>query len=80
MVNLPGSPGCFIDAVNMTLSLPPHQENRFKDIPAGISYIQKRIFVDKWLRLLWDICLMDIELPGDRGLFRYVQEATGGAN
>ena len=39
--------GGAIDTVNMTLSLPPHQDNRLKVILAGIIYIQKWIGVNK---------------------------------
>ena len=47
MVNLTGLLEWVIDMVNMTLSLPPHQDNRFKEILAGIPCNQKWIGLDK---------------------------------
>ena len=64
-----------IDTVNMTLSLPPHHDSRFKDIMAGIPTSQKRTEVDKWHRVLVDLSSIDIFLPGARCLFIQMQEA-----
>ena len=61
--------------VNMTLSLPPHQENRFEEILKGIPCSQKRIGVDKWYRLLVELCSISINLPWARGIFSHMQEA-----
>ena len=59
----------------MTLSFPPHWENRFNDILSVIPTSQKRIGVYKWHRLLGYLRSMAIALPGDRGLFSHMQEA-----
>ena len=67
--------GWVIDMVNITLSLPPRQENRFKEILAGIPCSQKRIGMDKWYRVLGNIFPVDISLPGARGIFSHMQEA-----
>ena len=64
-----------IDTVNMTLSLPPHHDSRFKDIMAVIPTSQKRTEVDKWHRVLVDLSSIDIVLPGARCLFIQIQEA-----
>ena len=58
----------------MTLSLPPHQENYFKEILAEITTSQKRIGIDKWHWVLGGICSMNTGLPGAWGLFRHIQE------
>ena len=63
-----------IDKDTIILSLPPHQENWFKEILEGIPCIQKRIGVDKWNQVLEDLCSMDITLPGFMGLFSHMQE------
>ena len=69
--------GWIIDTVNMTLSLPPHWENRFKEILAGMPCSQKRIGVNKWYRVLGKLCYMDITLPGTMGLLHVSEEAHG---
>ena len=56
---------------NMTLYLPPHQENQFKYILEGVPCSQKRISVDKWHHILGELCFMDIKLPGSRGIFSH---------
>ena len=67
--------GWVIDKVNMMMSLPPHWENRIKDILAGIPCSQKRIGVDKWNRVLGELRSMATPLPGSRGLFSHMQES-----
>ena len=59
--------GWVIDTFNMTLSLPLHLENPFKEILDEILTIPKRIGVDKWHQVIGEICYMDISLPGSRG-------------
>ena len=59
----------------MTLSFPPHQENRLKEILYGIPTTQKLIFVVKWHRVLGELCYMDIALPDAWVLFGHIQEA-----
>ena len=61
------------DMVNMTLSLPQHQENRFKYILAEIYTSQKRIGIGKWYRVLGKHRFMDIVLPCAQGLFSHIQ-------
>ena len=40
--------GWLIHTVNMTLSFPPHQDKRFKEILSVIPTIQKCIAIDRW--------------------------------
>ena len=61
--------------INITLSLPPHRQNCSKEILEGIPCIQKFIGVEKWHRVIGEICAMVISLPGNRGLFSHTQEA-----
>ena len=67
--------GWVIDTVNITLSFPPHQENRFKKILAEIPTSQKRIGIDKWNWVLGDLRSMAIALPSSQGIFGHMQEA-----
>ena len=67
--------GWVLDTVNMILSLPLHQENRFKEILAGIPSGQKQIGVEKRHRVVGELGSMDIPLPGDRGIFSHIKEA-----
>ena len=59
----------------MTLSLPPHHENLFKDFLAEIANSQNNIGVDTFHLVLGDIRSMAISLTGTRGLFRHMQAA-----
>ena len=59
----------------MNFYLPPHQDNRFKEILAEIPTIQKRISIDKWNRVLGELCSMDTALPDAWVHFRHMQEA-----
>ena len=67
--------GWVIDMVNMALSLPPHQENRFKHTPDGITTSQNRIDVGKWYWVIGQLRFMSIALPGAWGLFSHIQVA-----
>ena len=66
--------------INMTISLPPHRADRFRDILAEIPATQKRISVDKWHRCLGKLRSISITLPGSRGLFSQMQEALRHVN
>ena len=59
----------------MTLSLPPHQKKRFKEILAERPNIQKCIGVYKWHQVLGQICSIYIALPGAQGLFIHMQDS-----
>ena len=59
----------------MTISLPPHCADRFRDILAEIPATQKRISVEKWHRCLGELHSMLLALPGSRGIFSQMQEA-----
>ena len=59
----------------MTISLPPHRADRFRDILADIPATQKCISVNKWHRCLGELRSMLLALPGLRGLFTQMQEA-----
>ena len=52
-----------IYTVNMTLSLPPHQEKRFKEILFVITTNHKRIGVDNWHHILENLRFVGISLP-----------------
>ena len=66
--------GWVIYTVNTKLSLPPHQENRFKDILDVIPTRQKRIGADKWHQGLEELLPMDIDLTGAWGLFSHIKD------
>ena len=72
--------GWVVDTINMTISLPPHRANRFRDILAEIPATQKRISVDKWHHCLGELRSMFLALPGLRGLFSQMQEALRHVN
>ena len=59
----------------MTLSLPQHQENHFKEILDEITTSQKRIGIDKWNWIIGELCSIDTALTGACGLCRHIQEA-----
>ena len=58
----------------------PTLGNRFRDILSTIYHSQKRIGVDKWHRVLGELCSMTIYLPGSRGLSNHMQEALRNVN
>ena len=64
----------------MTISLPPHCADRFRDILVEIPATQKRISVEKWHRCLGDLRSISLALPGSRGLFSQIQEALHHVN
>ena len=47
--------GWVVNTVKMTLYLPPHWENRFNEVLAGIPHSQKHIGEDKWYQKLGEI-------------------------
>ena len=59
----------------MNFSLPPHQDNRFKEILYEIPTSQNRISIDKLHRVLGEIYSMDTALTGAWSLFRHTEEA-----
>ena len=59
----------------MTLSLPQHWENRFKEILTGIPRSQKFIGVEKLHQVIGDLRSMVITLPGTRGILIHMQES-----
>ena len=60
---------------NMTLSLPPHRDNRFREILSAIPRTSGQIDVDEWHQLLGELFSMELDLPGDQVLFIQIQEA-----
>ena len=67
--------GWIIDAVNMTISLPPHRQERLADILSSIPPTQKRISAKKCHKSLGELRSMTIALPGARHLFSTLQHA-----
>ena len=59
----------------MNFSLPPHQDNRFKEILAEIPTRQNHISIDKCYRVLGDLFSVYSALTSAWGLFIYIQEA-----
>ena len=59
----------------MNLSLPPHQDNRFKEILDEIPTSQKLISIDKFHRVLGEIFSINTTLTGAWGIFRHIQES-----
>ena len=58
----------------MTITLPPHQVVRLKEIVSSIPCSQLRIGVDKWHRVLVELRSMALSLHGPRGMFSKMQE------
>ena len=67
--------GWIVDSVSMTIALLPHRVARLKEIVSSIPSTQHRVGVDKWHRVLGELRLMALAIPGDRGLFSQMQEA-----
>jgi hypothetical protein len=67
--------GWIIDTVAMTISLPPHRQQRLNDILHSIPNSQKRISIKKWHKILGELRSMSLALPGSRGLFSTMQKA-----
>ena len=66
--------------MKMTISLPPHRADRFRDILAEIPATQKRISVEKWHRCLGKLRSISLALSVSRGLFSQMQEALRHVN
>ena len=59
----------------MTLSLPPHWGNRFREILSAIHCTKKQIGFDNRHWVLGMVHSMEINLPEDQVLFSHMQEA-----
>ena len=64
--------GWIIDTVSMTIHLPPHRVERLAEILASIPAIQKRTSLKKWHKVLGELCLMALALPGARDMFSHM--------
>ena len=67
--------GWIINTVSMTIHLPPHRVERLAEILSSIPITQKRTSVKKWHKVLGELRLMALALPGARNLFRQMQHA-----
>lgn len=64
-----------IDTVANTLELPPHRHERLFELLSEMSPAQQRVSVKKWHKMLGELRLMTLAIPGARGLFSHVQAA-----
>ena len=67
--------GWIVDSLNMTIALPHHRVARLNEIVLSIPRTQHRVGVDKWHRVLGELCSMALALPRAGGLFSQMQEA-----
>jgi len=67
--------GWDIDTRQKTITLPPHRQQRLKEILDSVPMHQKRIGVTKWHSILGELRSMSLALPGARGLFSFLQKA-----
>ena len=71
--------GWVVDSVRGTIELPPHREERLKEL-VGTFLGRKRTSVKKWRQLIGELRSMTIALPGSEGLFTNMQAALVKAN
>ena len=67
--------GWIIDTVQGTIELPPHRVERLNAILASVTHRMKAIITKQWHKILGELCLMSIAIPGDQGLISLLQEA-----
>jgi hypothetical protein len=67
--------GWILDTLRMTLELPRHRADRLLEILDSIPPHQKRTSPKKWHKVLGELRLMAMALPGARGIFSLLQEA-----
>lgn len=72
--------GWLINTVDKTIQLPPHRQERLKEILATIGRTQKRTTAKVWHRLLGELRSMSIGVPGAKGLFSTLQTAFATAD
>jgi hypothetical protein len=60
----------------MTISLPSRRLQRLADILAEIPLSQKRTSVKRWHQILGELQSMALAIPGARGLFSHMQDAS----
>ena len=66
--------GWLIDTVAMTISLPPHRQERLLTI-LGTIIKRRRASVQEWHQLLGELRSMSLAVPGSRGCFSFLQHA-----
>ena len=66
--------GWLIDTISMTISLPPHRQERLLTLLGTITK-RKRASVQEWHQLLGELRSMSIAIPGSRGCFSFLQHA-----
>ena len=66
--------GWLIDTISMTISLPPHRQERLLALLGKITK-RKRASVQEWHQLLGELRSMSIAIPGSRGCFSFLQHA-----
>ena len=66
--------GWLIDTIAMTISLPPHRQERLLTLLGTITK-RKRASVQEWHQLLGELRSMSIAIPGSRGCFSFLQHA-----
>ena len=66
--------GWLIDTIAMTISLPPHRQERLLTL-LGTLTKRKRASVQEWHQLLGELRSMSLAIPGSRGCFSFLQHA-----
>ena len=64
-----------MDTINMTISLPPHHTDRFRESLAEFPVTQKHTSVDNWHRCLDELRFISLALPRACGLLSQIKEA-----
>ena len=67
--------GWIVDSINMTINLLLHRVARLEAILSAIPRSQRRIGINKWHRVLSELCSMELAFPGSRVFFSKMQEA-----
>ena len=67
--------GWVINTSTMTIHLPEHCVERLAEILASIPATQKRLSLKKWHKVLGELRLMSLALPGARNMFSLMQQA-----
>ena len=66
--------GWLIDTISMTISLPPHRQERLLSL-LGTIIKRRRASVQEWHQLLGELRSMSLAIPGSRGCFSFLQHA-----
>jgi len=67
--------GWLVDTVEQTTKLPPHRQQRLRQMFDGIKPGQKRMATKQWHKTLGELRSMALAIPGAQGLFSTLQHA-----